>query len=106
MALGARTASHSPMGLCVAVPADVVTPAREPRTRLASDTLVSRIPRRPCRGEALTRGMRTGGVMPSFDVVSKLQWDEVNNALNQAQREISQRFDFKGSGATLERTDK
>lgn len=43
--------------------------------------------------------------MPSFDVVSKLQWDEVNNALNQAKREISQRFDFKGSGAALERTD-
>jgi uncharacterized protein YajQ (UPF0234 family) len=44
--------------------------------------------------------------MPSFDVVSKLQWDEVNNALNQAKREISQRFDFKGSGATVERNDK
>jgi uncharacterized protein YajQ (UPF0234 family) len=43
--------------------------------------------------------------MPSFDVVSKLQWDEVNNALNQAKREISQRFDFKGSGATLERNE-
>jgi cyclic-di-GMP-binding protein len=43
--------------------------------------------------------------MPSFDVVSKLQWDEVTNALNQAKREISQRFDFKGSGATLERTE-
>jgi uncharacterized protein YajQ (UPF0234 family) len=43
--------------------------------------------------------------MPSFDVVSKLQWDEVNNAINQAKREISQRFDFKGSGATLERNE-
>lgn len=44
--------------------------------------------------------------MPSFDVVSKLQWDEVNNALNQAKREISTRFDFKGTGASVERTDK
>jgi uncharacterized protein YajQ (UPF0234 family) len=44
--------------------------------------------------------------MPSFDVVSKLPWDEVANALNQAQREISQRFDFKGTGATVEQTDK
>ena len=43
--------------------------------------------------------------MPSFDVVSKLPWDEVANALNQAKREISQRFDFKGSGATLEQTE-
>lgn len=43
--------------------------------------------------------------MPSFDVVSKLDWSEVNNALNQAQREISQRFDFKGTGATLERSE-
>jgi len=44
--------------------------------------------------------------MPSFDVVSKLPWDEVTNALNQAKKEISQRFDFKASGATLERTEK
>jgi uncharacterized protein YajQ (UPF0234 family) len=43
--------------------------------------------------------------MPSFDVVSKLQWDEVANALNQAKREISQRFDFKGSGASVEKTE-
>ena len=44
--------------------------------------------------------------MPSFDVVSKLPWDEVANALNQAKKEISQRFDFKASGATLEQTEK
>lgn len=43
--------------------------------------------------------------MPSFDVVSKVDWSEVTNALNQAQRELSQRFDFKGTGAELERTD-
>ena len=43
--------------------------------------------------------------MPSFDVVSKLPWDEVANALNQAKREISQRFDFKGTGATVDQTD-
>ena len=40
--------------------------------------------------------------MPSFDVVSKLDWSEVNNALNQAQREIAQRFDFKGTGSKFE----
>lgn len=44
--------------------------------------------------------------MPSFDVVSKLQWDEVKNAIDQAKREISTRFDFKGTGASIERTDK
>ncbi|HKO90545.1 MAG TPA: YajQ family cyclic di-GMP-binding protein [Polyangiaceae bacterium] len=44
--------------------------------------------------------------MPSFDVVSKLPWDEVSNALNQAKKEISQRFDFKASNATLEQTEK
>jgi len=44
--------------------------------------------------------------MPSFDVVSKLQWDEVSNALNQAKREISTRFDFKGTGATVDKTEK
>lgn len=44
--------------------------------------------------------------MPSFDVVSKLQWDEVKNAINQATREIGTRFDFKGTGASLEHTDK
>jgi uncharacterized protein YajQ (UPF0234 family) len=43
--------------------------------------------------------------MPSFDVVSKLDWAEVANAMNQAQKELSQRFDFKGTDAKLERTE-
>jgi uncharacterized protein YajQ (UPF0234 family) len=43
--------------------------------------------------------------MPSFDVVSELDWAEVTNALNQAQKELSQRFDFRGTGATVERTE-
>ena len=43
--------------------------------------------------------------MPSFDVVSKLDWSEVNNALNQAKKEITQRFDFKGTDAAIERVD-
>ena len=42
--------------------------------------------------------------MPSFDVVSKVQWNEVDNALNQASKEISQRFDFKDTDTALERT--
>jgi len=42
--------------------------------------------------------------MPSFDIVSKVQWNEVENALNQAAKEIAQRFDFKDTETELERT--
>ena len=38
----------------------------------------------------------------SFDIVSKFDRQEVDNALGQTAREISQRFDFKGTGATIE----
>jgi uncharacterized protein YajQ (UPF0234 family) len=37
----------------------------------------------------------------SFDVVSKVDRQEVDNALNQAKKELSQRFDFKGTGADI-----
>src|SRR6185295_1117663 len=40
--------------------------------------------------------------MPSFDVVSQLNAHEVTNAVDQASREVSQRFDFKGTGARFE----
>jgi len=43
--------------------------------------------------------------MPSFDVVSKVDWSEVSNALDQAARELAQRFDFKGTKASIERTE-
>jgi uncharacterized protein YajQ (UPF0234 family) len=39
---------------------------------------------------------------PSFDVVSKVDRQEVDNALNQASKEIAQRYDFKGVGASIE----
>jgi len=42
--------------------------------------------------------------MPSFDIVSKVQWNEVDNALNQADKEIGQRFDFKDTDTRVERT--
>jgi uncharacterized protein YajQ (UPF0234 family) len=35
--------------------------------------------------------------MPSFDIVVKLNEQEVDNAVNQAQKELAQRYDFKGS---------
>jgi len=37
----------------------------------------------------------------SFDVVSKLDRQEVDNALNQTGKELAQRFDFKGTGTTI-----
>jgi cyclic-di-GMP-binding protein len=40
--------------------------------------------------------------MPSFDVVSELDSHEVANAVDQANRELAQRFDFKETGATFE----
>ena len=43
--------------------------------------------------------------MPSFDVVSELDQHELNNALDQANREVGNRFDFKGSGAQYELKD-
>jgi cyclic-di-GMP-binding protein len=44
--------------------------------------------------------------MPSFDVVSKVNWHEVDNALGQAVKEVGQRYDFKGSDTTIELVDK
>lgn len=41
--------------------------------------------------------------MPSFDVVSELDWSEVKNALAQTQKELAQRFDFRGTNSTVER---
>jgi len=41
--------------------------------------------------------------MPSFDVVSELNMQEVDNGFNQARKEIGQRFDFKGTSTDLER---
>lgn len=40
--------------------------------------------------------------MPSFDVVSEVDMHEVSNAIDQAQREISTRFDFKNTAAEIE----
>jgi uncharacterized protein YajQ (UPF0234 family) len=40
--------------------------------------------------------------MPSFDVVSELDMQEVRNAVDQAHRELSTRFDFKGTGSTID----
>jgi len=43
--------------------------------------------------------------MPSFDIVSRTEIPEVDNAIQGAMREIGTRFDFKGSKCAIERTD-
>jgi len=43
--------------------------------------------------------------MPSFDVVSEIDTHELANAVDQANREVSQRFDFKDTGANYELGD-
>lgn len=42
--------------------------------------------------------------MPSFDVVSKVDLMELDNAINTAQKELAQRYDFRGTNTTVERT--
>lgn len=43
--------------------------------------------------------------MPSFDIVSEVDGHEVRNAVEQANKEVSSRFDFKGSDARIEQAD-
>ena len=44
--------------------------------------------------------------MPSFDIVSEIDTQEIDNAINQARKELATRFDFKGSKATIEWNEK
>ena len=44
--------------------------------------------------------------MPSFDIVSRLDFQEIDNAINNCFREIGQRYDFKGSNTSIERQDR
>ena len=44
--------------------------------------------------------------MPSFDVVSRLDFQEIDNAIGNSLREIGTRYDFKGSDTTIERSEK
>jgi uncharacterized protein YajQ (UPF0234 family) len=43
--------------------------------------------------------------MPSFDIVSQVNQQEVKNALEQANKEIQNRYDFKGSDARIEQSE-
>lgn len=44
--------------------------------------------------------------MPSFDIVSEINQHELTNAVDQANREVGQRFDFKGSNAKFTLSEK
>jgi uncharacterized protein YajQ (UPF0234 family) len=44
--------------------------------------------------------------MPTFDVVSEVDMQEIRNAVDQASREVATRFDFKNTGTTVELKDK
>ncbi len=43
--------------------------------------------------------------MPSFDIVSKVQWSELDNALNLAEKELAQRYDFKDTNTEIEKKE-
>ena len=43
--------------------------------------------------------------MPSFDIISEFDTHEVKNAIDQANKEVTTRFDFKGTNSTVELTD-
>ncbi|MDT8363318.1 MAG: YajQ family cyclic di-GMP-binding protein [Nitrosomonas sp.] len=43
--------------------------------------------------------------MPSFDIVSEVDKQEIRNAVDQVNKEVSTRFDFKGSDARIEQTE-
>ena len=43
--------------------------------------------------------------MPSFDIVSKMDLQEVDNAVQSTAREIQTRYDFKGGNSSIERND-
>jgi uncharacterized protein YajQ (UPF0234 family) len=68
----------------------------------ASDRGAQRVPREDL---APKRDLPLGLIMAqtfSFDVTTGVDLQEVDNAINQAQKEIAQRYDFKGSKATIE----
>ena len=44
--------------------------------------------------------------MPSFDIVSEVNMVELKNAIEQTNKEVTNRFDFKGSDARIEQSDK
>jgi cyclic-di-GMP-binding protein len=50
----------------------------------------------------IARAAHLNRAMPSFDIVSEVDNQEIDNAINQARKELAARFDFKGSTAAVE----
>ena len=44
--------------------------------------------------------------MPSFDITSKVDWQEIDNAVNQALKEMGTRFDFRGIDTEISQDSK
>ena len=61
---------------------------------------------RPADGEGYCQARRYCFFMPTFDIVSEVDMQEVRNAVDQANREATTRFDFKGTDSTIELGDK
>jgi hypothetical protein len=59
----------------------------------------------PARYIETSRSFPEGGAVPSFDIVSRIDLAEVDNALAGMTREIGTRFDFKGSKCTIDRQE-
>lgn len=51
------------------------------------------------------RDIRYDGSMPSFDIVSQVDMQEVRNAVDQAAREVTTRYDFKGTDTSIRLSD-
>jgi uncharacterized protein YajQ (UPF0234 family) len=60
----------------------------------------------PARRPGTVPQVSRENAMPSFDVVSEANMIEVKNAIEQSNKEISTRFDFKGSDARVEQKDR
>jgi uncharacterized protein YajQ (UPF0234 family) len=97
-----------------AAPSSVeATPGRPPGDRGTRNSRIAAIaPSRPTSSVAMIRVVRSslgtdtfyhdGMADSSFDIVSKVDPMEIQNALGQAQKEIQQRYDFKGVDASIE----
>src|SRR5690606_35067206 len=89
IAIVGRRPPHPP--LCSSFECHTATPARQPHSTRA---------RRPgWRADFLDR--LPGMADSSFDIVSKVDHQEAENALNQARKEVEQRYDFKGTDASV-----
>src|SRR5688500_14614944 len=63
--------------------------------------MVTRAAEVAASGYGSTAGAAIMAASPSFDIVSKVDRQEIDNALRQTEKELSTRFDFRGTGAGI-----